>query len=46
MTKDRILKLAGVFQGLKTSRIRFCAFSYSMGEPWGRSFHVIMYCIE
>ena len=28
-----ILKFAGAFHGLKTSRIRFCAFSYSMGEP-------------
>jgi len=39
------LELAGDFHGLKTSRIRFCAFSYSMGEPCGRSFQVIMYCI-
>src|ERR1039458_5346906 len=31
MTKDSILKLAGAFHGLKTSRIRFCAFSYSIG---------------
>src|ERR1017187_8894077 len=46
MTNDWILKLAGAFHGLKTSRIRFCAFSYSMGEPCGRSFQVIMYCIE
>src|SRR5215831_11022139 len=43
MTNDSILKLAGAFHGLKTSRIRFCAFSYSMGEPCGRSFQVIMY---
>jgi hypothetical protein len=43
ITKDSILKLAGAFHGLKTSRIRFCAFSYSMGEPCGRSFQVIMY---
>jgi hypothetical protein len=43
MTKDSILKLAGAFHGLKTSRIRFCAFSYSMGVPCGRSFQVIMY---
>src|SRR5947209_11193584 len=28
MTNDSILKLAGAFHGLKTSRIRFCAFSY------------------
>src|SRR5258706_7925871 len=45
MTNDSILKLAGVFHGLKTSRIRFCAFSYSTGEPCGRSFQVIMYFI-
>src|ERR1700758_3191311 len=45
MTNDSILKLAGAFQGLKTSRIRFCACSYSAGEPWGRSFQVIMYFI-
>src|SRR6201981_624382 len=43
ITNDSILKLAGAFQGLKTSRIRFCAFSYSMGVPCGRSFQVIMY---
>src|SRR5436305_10747609 len=46
MTNDSILKLAGAFHGLKTSRIRFCAFSYSPGEPCGRSFHVIMYFIN
>src|SRR5713226_10298950 len=46
MTKDSILKLSGTFHGLKTSRIRLCAFSYSMGEPWGRSFQVIMYFIN
>src|SRR6266851_1520938 len=43
MTNDSILKLAGALHGLKTSRIRFCAFSYSMGVPCGRSFQVIMY---
>src|SRR4051794_33154970 len=43
MTNDSILKLAGGFHGLKTSRIRFCAFSYSRGVPWVRSFQVIMY---
>jgi len=42
MTNDSILKLAGAFHGLKTSRIRFCAF-YSMAAPCGRSFQVIMY---
>src|SRR6266496_4246295 len=46
MTKDSILKLAGAFHGLKTSRILFCVFSYSMGEPCGRSFQVIMYFIS
>src|ERR1700760_2858158 len=45
MTKDSILKLAGAFHGLKTSRMRFCACSYSAGEHCGRSFHVIMYFI-
>src|SRR6266496_1423767 len=43
MTNDSILKFAGAFHGLKTSKIRFCAFSYSMGVPCGRSFQVIMY---
>src|SRR6476469_1658580 len=43
MTKNSILKLAGAFHCVKTSRIRFCAFSYSAGEPCGRSFQVIMY---
>jgi hypothetical protein len=37
--------LAGAFQGLNTSRIRFWAFSYSIGEPCGRSFQLIMYFI-
>src|SRR5437868_10127670 len=43
MTNDSILKFAGAFHELKTSKIRFCAFSYSMGVPCGRSFQVIMY---
>src|SRR5437879_3006428 len=43
MTNDSILKFAGAFHGLKTSKIRFCAFSYSMGVPCGRSFQVIIY---
>src|SRR3954447_15203733 len=43
MTNASILKLAGAFHGLKTSKIRFCAFSYSLGVPCGRSFQVIMY---
>ena len=46
MTNEWILKLAGAFHGLKTSRIRFCAFSYSVAEPCGRSFQVIMYCTQ
>src|SRR5579872_803283 len=46
MTNEWILKLDGAFPGLKTSRIRFCAFSYSMGEPCERSFQVIMYCMQ
>jgi len=29
--------------GLKTSRIRFWAFSYSMAEPCGRSNQLMMY---
>jgi len=37
------VEIGGRFPGLKTSRIRFCAFSYSMGVPCGRSFQVIMY---
>src|SRR5579871_3394996 len=45
MWKVSILKPAGAFQGRKTSRMRFCAFSYSMGEPWGRSVQVSMYFI-
>ena len=40
-----ILKLAGAFHCVKTSRIRFWAFSYSIGEPCGRSDHVSMYFI-
>src|SRR5205823_4617914 len=41
-----ILKFAGAFHWLNTSRIRSCAFSYSAGEPCGRSFQLIMYFIE
>src|SRR5882724_657579 len=37
ITKKSILKLAGAFHWPKTSRMRFWAFSYSMGEPCGRS---------
>src|SRR5438309_11105260 len=45
MTNDSILKLAGAFHGLNTSRIRFWAFSYSIGEPCGRSNQLITYFI-
>src|SRR4051812_5170489 len=43
ITKKSILKLAGAFHWPKTSRIRFWAFSYSMGEPCGRSNQLMMY---
>src|SRR5690242_8763089 len=43
ITNNSILKLAGAFHCVKTSRIRFWAFSYSMGEPCGRSDQVSMY---
>src|SRR5438309_3376381 len=45
ITKNSILKLAGAFHCLKTSRIRFWAFSYSMAEPCGRSNQLITYFI-
>src|SRR5271154_3170332 len=45
ITNNSILKLAGAFHCVKTSRIRFWAFSYSIGEPCGRSDHVSMYFI-
>src|SRR6476469_8795805 len=45
ITKNSILKLAGVFHRPNTSRIRFWAFSYSMGEPCGRSNQLITYFI-
>ena len=45
ITKTSILKFAGAFQGRKTSSIRFWAFSYSIGEPCGRSNQLIMYFI-
>src|SRR6266568_9274702 len=45
ITNNSILKLAGAFHCVKTSRIRFWAFSYSMGEPCGRSDQVSMYFI-
>src|SRR5436190_21894106 len=43
ITKNSILKLAGAFHWPNTSRIRFWAFSYSMGEPCGRSNQLITY---
>src|SRR5215470_17611014 len=45
ITNSSILKLAGAFHCVKTSRIRFWAFSYSIGEPCGRSDQVSMYFI-
>src|SRR3954468_10889079 len=45
ITKNWILKLPGAFHCPKTSRIRFCAFSYSTGEPCGRSNQLITYFI-
>src|SRR3981081_1735319 len=45
ITNNSILKLAGAFHCVKTSRIRFWAFSYSTGEPCGRSDQVSMYFI-
>src|SRR5206468_8189019 len=43
--KKSILKLPGAFHWPKTSRIRFWAFSYSTGEPCGRSNQLITYFI-
>src|SRR5712692_9784126 len=45
ITNNSILKLAGAFHCVKTSSIRFWAFSYSIGEPCGRSDQLIMYFI-
>src|SRR3981081_4635079 len=45
ITNNSILKLPGAFHCVKTSRIRFCAFSYSIGDPCGRSVQVSMYFI-
>src|ERR1051326_9501073 len=45
MTNNSILKLAGAFHWVKTSKMRFWAFSYSMGEPCERSVQVSMYFI-
>src|SRR6266540_4768335 len=44
-TKNSILKLAGAFHWPNTSRIRFWAFSYSIGEPCERSNQLITYFI-
>src|SRR4029453_10415486 len=46
ITKNSILKLAGAFHWPNTSRIRFWAFSYSIGEPCPRSNQLITYFIE
>src|SRR5829696_1946899 len=46
MTNNSILKLEGASHWVKTSRMRFWAFSYSIGEPCGRSFQVIMYFVD
>src|SRR5215210_4603924 len=46
MTNNSILKLEGASHLVKTSRMRFWAFSYSIGEPCGRSFQVIMYLVD
>src|ERR1043166_1938722 len=45
ITKNSILKLPGAVHWPKTSRIRFWAFSYSMGEPCGRSNQLSTYFI-
>src|SRR3981081_2376580 len=44
-TNISILKLSGAFHCVKTSRIRFWVFSYSIGDPCGRSYQLIMYFI-
>src|SRR5205085_7471265 len=46
MTNNSILKLAGAFHCVKTSSIRFWAFSYSIGDPCGRSDQLSMYFIN
>src|SRR5205809_4339348 len=45
ITKNSTLKSSGAFHWPNTSRIRFWAFSYSMGEPCGRSNQLITYFI-
>ena len=42
---ERDGRVPGAFHCPKTSRIRFWAFSYSTGEPCGRSNQLIMYFI-
>src|SRR3972149_1796568 len=42
-TNNSILNPAGAFHLPNTSSIRFWAFSYSAGEPCGRSNQLIMY---
>jgi hypothetical protein len=46
ITKNSISKLSGASHCPNTSRIRFWAFSYSMGEPCGRSNQLITYFIS
>src|SRR3954462_6432300 len=43
ITNSSILKLSGAFHCVKTSNIRFCAFSYSIGEPCERSDQLSIY---
>src|SRR5436190_2005646 len=45
MTNISIVKLSGAFHCVKTSRMRFWAFSYSTGDPCDRSDQLIMYFI-
>ena len=39
------LEVVSAFHCVKTSRIRFWAFSYSIGDPCGRSVQVSIYFI-
>src|SRR5438477_1067879 len=43
ITNNSILKLSGAFHCVKTSSMRFCAFSYSTGEPCERSDQLSIY---
>src|SRR3954447_24774289 len=45
ITNNSILKLSGAFHCVKTSSMRFCAFSYSIGEPCERSDQLSIYFI-